>query len=69
MFIYKMSGWKLPQQMNVNLCDKDFRGKNQRKWLWYDSKVTRGKGGAHVALYWIYVDSEVRLSVKSEILK
>ena len=55
--------------MNVNLCDKDLRGKNQRKWLWYGSKVTRDTGGAHVALYSIYFDSEVRLSVKCEILK
>ena len=35
----------------------------------YDSKVTSGKGGAHVALYRISFDSEVRLSVKCEILK
>ena len=35
----------------------------------YDSKVTRGKGGAHFALYGFSFDSEVRLSVKCEILK
>ena len=35
----------------------------------YDSTVTRGKGGAHVALYWICFDSEVILSVKLKILK
>ena len=28
------------------------------------SKVTRGKGVAQIALYWIYFNSEVRLSVK-----
>ena len=26
----------------------------------YDSKVTRGKGEEHVALYWIAFDSEKR---------
>ena len=35
----------------------------------YDSKEIKGKGGAHVALYWISFDSEVKLSVKCEILK
>ena len=35
----------------------------------YDRKVTRGKGGAHVALYEISFDSEVRRSVKCEFLK
>ena len=33
----------------------------------YDSKVTRGKGGSHVALYWISFYSEERLSVNCEI--
>ena len=37
--------------------------------MWYHSKVTRDKGGVHVALFWIYFDSEVRLLVKCEILK
>ena len=35
----------------------------------YDSKVTRGKAGAHVTIYQISFDSEVRLSVNYEILK
>ena len=36
----------------------------------YDhSKVTRGELGAQVALFWISIDSEERLSVKSETLK
>ena len=35
----------------------------------YDSKVTRGKRGAHVALYLISFDSEERLSVRCKILK
>ena len=55
--------------MNVNVCDKDLRGKPEEVVVVIDSKVTRDKGGAHVALYWIYFDSEMRLSVKCEILK
>ena len=32
----------------------------------YDSKVTMEKGGAHVTLYWISSDSEMRKTVGNE---